>query len=418
MARLFDHPGYAKFWTADTISTFGTYISTVALPVLAIVTLRATDTEAGLVSGARYVPYVLFGLIAGVVADRYRRRNILIGMNLGRFVLLGLLASLVLTGFASVYVLMGFALILGTMSVFYEAADQSYLPRLVPPEALTQANARLYLSTNVAQTTGPFFGGAIIAAIGIPLSLLVDGFSYLASALLLSTIRRPEPVPPRAERNLRAELREGLAWVYRHRVLAPYALTLHIRFLFASGIAGTVFTLFVTRGLDSTLSEKEAGIRLGIVLAVGGVGAVVGNLLSRAAGRFGTGQIIVGARLFEPIGWAFAALAVSGTGGWVMVAASQFLVWMAMGVSGPHDMGYRQAVTPDRLQGRMNATIRSMNWGTIAIGAPLGGLLAQWIGYRPVFWVAITGMALSAIAAALSPLRTARHPEPALAPTV
>lgn len=417
MARLFDHPGYAKFWTADTISTFGTYISAVALPVLAIVTLRATDTEAGFVTGARYVPYVLFGLVAGVVADRYRRRNILIGMNVGRFVLLGLLASLVLTGLASVYSLIAFALVLGALSVFYEAADQSYLPRLVPPEALTQANARLYLSMNVAQTTGPFLGGAVIAAIGIPLSLLADGLSYLASALLLSTIRRPEPVSPKTQRNLRAELREGLRWVYRHRVLRPYALTFHIRFLFSAGIGGTAFTLFVTRGLDPTLSEKEAGIRLGIVLAIGGVGAVVGNLLSKVAGRVGVGQVIVGARLLEPLGWALAALAVSGTGGWAMAAASQFVVWMLLGLSGPHDMSYRQAVTPDRLQGRMNATIRSMNWGTIAIGAPLGGLLAEWIGYRPTFWVAIAGMTLSAIAAALSPLRTASHPTPALTPT-
>jgi MFS family permease len=117
---------------------------------------------------------------------------------------------------------------------------------------------------------------------------------------------------------------------------------------------------------------------------------------------------MAGERLAEPIAWTLAPLAVSGPAGWAMVAGAQFLVWVALGTSGPAEMAYRQSVTPDRLQGRANATIRSLNWGMFTLGAPLGGLLATACGYRATFWIAITGMAATAVLAALSPMRTAR----------
>ncbi|MFE9694665.1 MFS transporter [Micromonospora sp. NPDC005806] len=410
MTRLFGHPGYARFWTADTVSTFGTYLTTVALPLLAIVALDASDAEVGLVNGARWTPYLLFGLLAGVVADRHRRRPILVATDLARAALLALIAALALLGALRVPLLMVLVAAFGALSLLYEAAHQSYLPRLVRPAALTRANARMEQSASLAQTTGPFLGGAVVAAVGAPVAMLVDAVSYLASGLLLATIRRPEPAPAPARRQLGRELREGLSWVYRHRVLAPYALTLHARFLFAS-MASTAFTLLVVRGLDPELPAERAAVGLGVVLALGGVGAVVGNALSHRVGRWGAGRAILLERVVEPLGWTLAALAVTGTAGWIMVGAAQFVVWLALGISGPNEMGYRQAVTPDRLQGRMNATIRSLNWGMLTVGAPFGGLLAAHLGHRPAIRVAVAGMAVAATVAVLSPIRTARHPE-------
>ncbi|GIH10973.1 hypothetical protein Rhe02_90400 [Rhizocola hellebori] len=409
MARLLDQPGYARFWTSETVSTFGTYVSAVAMPLVASFTVRATEFEFGLLTGARYAPYLAFGLLAGVIADRYRRRPLLISMDLGRFLLLGLLTGLLFSGTLTLYSLMAFVALAGTMSLFYEAAHQSYLPRLVQPDVLPRANARLQLSGFVAQTTGPLLGGSLIRLIGLPLSLAVDACSYLASAVLLATIKRPEPAPEVRPRHLKTELREGLSWVYRHRVLAPYAVTLHAHFLFES-MASVVFTLLVLQGLEPGLPEKEAGFRLGVVLAIGGVGAVAGSWASGWAGRLGMGRLLVRGRWLAVLGWALAAVAGSGSAGWVMAAASQFVVWFAIGLSSPHELGYRQAVTPDRLQGRMNATIRSLNWGMLTIGAPVGGLLTQSLGYRGALWLATTGIALTALAATLSPVRHARHP--------
>jgi predicted MFS family arabinose efflux permease len=175
-------------------------------------------------------------------------------------------------------------------------------------------------------------------------------------------------------------------------------------------MASVVFTLLVLQGLEPGLSEKEAGFRLGVVLAIGGVCAVVGSLVSGAVGPFGVGRLLITGRWLTVAGWALAAVAVSGLAGWALVAASQFVVWFAIGMSSPHELGYRQAVTPDRLQGRMNATIRSLNWGTLTIGAPVGGLLAQRLGYRDALWLAIAGMALTSMAATLSPCATPAIP--------
>jgi MFS family permease len=405
MAKLFAHPGYARFWSADAVSTFGTYVTTVALPTLAVVTLKASDTQVGLLNGARWTPYLLFGLLAGVVADRYRRRPILVATDVVRGGLLALIAGLAVAHAMNIYALAAFVAVFGALSLLYDAAHQSYLPRLVPSASLTVANARLQQTSALAQTTGPFLGGSLVAAVGAPLSMVVDAASYLASGLVLATIRCPEPMPEAESRNLRAELREGLHFVYRHPVLGSYALTLHARFLFASVIS-TVFTLFVLRDLGG--SSSRAAFGLGLVLAAGGVGAVIGNGLSQTLARWGVGRVIVGERLAEPVAWVLAALAVSGVAGWVMVAGAQFLVWVALGTSGPSEMAYRQEVTPDRLQGRTNATIRSLNWGMFTIGAPVGGLLAAHLGYRPAMWIAVCGLAGAAVVAALTPMRTAR----------
>lgn len=408
MTRLFAHPGYARFWSADTVSTFGTSVATVALPTLAVIVLKASDTQVGLLNGARWTPYLLFGLLAGVVADRYRRRPILVATDLVRGALLMVVAALAAVHIVNIYELAGFVFVFGVLSLLYDTAHQSYLPRLVPPTSLTGANARLEQTTALARTTGPFIGGSLVAAIGAPPAMMIDAVSYLVSGLTLATIGVPEPTPHAESRNLKAELREGLRFVYRDPVMRAYALTLHARFLFAS-VIGTVFTLFVLRDLGS--GSPRAAFGLGLVLAAGGVGAVIGNGMSQRLGRGGVGRVMVAERLAEPVAWSLAALAVSGAAGWAMVAGAQFFAWIALGASGPNEMAYRQSATPDRLQGRVNATVRSLNWGMITFGAPVGGLLAQHLGYRPALWAGVAGMAASGVVAALSPMRRARVTE-------
>ena len=407
MAGIFSHPGYARFWAADAVSTFGSCITTVALSVLAVLTLHAGNLQVGLLNAARWTPYLLFGLLAGVIADRYRRRPILIATDLTRGVLLAAVAVLAATHLLNIYELAAFMAVFGALSLLYDASHQSYLPRLVPPAGLTTANARLQQTSALAQTTGPALGGTLVTALGAPLGMALDAVSYVGSGLTLASIRRPEPPPPAAERDLRAELREGLAFVYRHPVLRSTALTLHLRFLFASVIS-TVFTLFVLRDPGLGHSSKRAAFGLGVVLAIGGVGALVGNTLSSRLTHHSAGRLMAVERLAEPVAWTLAPLAAAGPAGWAMVAGAQFLVWVALGTSGPAEMAYRQSVTPDRLQGRANATIRSLNWGMFTLGAPLAGLLATAFGYRTTLWIAIVGMAATAVVAALSPMRTAQ----------
>jgi predicted MFS family arabinose efflux permease len=407
MGRLLDQPGYGKFWTADTISMLGSNFTAVAMPVLAIFTLHATNIEVGLLRAAQWLPYLAIGLLAGVIVDRYPRKPILVGTDLARALMLALIAAMAFGDFLTMPLLIGFVLVFGAMSLFYEAAHQSFLPRLVRPGLLTAANARMEQSGSVAQSTGPLLGGSVVAAVGAPLAMAFDGLSYLVSGLLLARVSVAEPPTRRNDRRLWTELREGLSWVYRHPLLAPYALTLHARFFFSS-VTSTVFLLYFAHELSAGLSNQDIAFGLGLVLALGGVGGVIGAGLSGVAGRrIGVGRTAVISRLGEAFAWMLLPLAPPGKLGWAFAGAAHFFAWVCLSISGPNEMGFRQSVTPDHLQARMNATIRSLNWGTITLGAPLGGLLASY-SYRGTLWFAVAGMLLAAVSLGLSRYRVAQ----------
>jgi predicted MFS family arabinose efflux permease len=408
MGRLLDQPGYGKFWTADTVSMFGSYFTQVALPVLALLTLHTSSLELGLLRAAQWAPYLAFGLIAGVLVDRYPRKPILVGTDLARAALLTLIAVLVFAGWMTMPMLIGFVAVFGAMSLFYEAAHQSFLPRLVSPHLLTDANARMEQSGSVAQSAGPMLGGVVVAAVGAGLALLLDGVSYLVSGLVLARVRVDEPASSKTDRRLWTELREGVRWVYRHPMLAPYALTLHARFFFGA-IISTVFLLFFAHEISAGMSNKDIAFGLGCVLALGGLGGVIGAGLSGMAGRrFGIGRISVITRYTEGLACVLLVVAPTGRSGWVVAGVAQFLAWVSLSLAGPNEMGFRQSVTPDRLQARMNATIRSLNWGTITIGAPLGGLLADALGYRGALMIGVIGELLAALVLNLSQYRRAQ----------
>ena len=211
-------------------------------------------------------------------------------------------------------------------------------------------------------------------------------------------------MPAPEKRHLRREIGEGLRWVYRHETIAPLALSTHGWFLFNSMLT-TAFVPFALLGLG--LSPFE----LGVALAAAGVGGFAGSLASIPLGlRFGAGRTVIATRLAMPLGWALIALAPAVEPLVVLVIA-QLFIGFTMGVENPNEMGYQQAITPDHLQARMNTTKRSINRAAIVVGAPVGGLLAVAIGYRPVFWIAGAGLVVVALLLAVSPFRRARHPE-------
>jgi MFS family permease len=399
---LLAHREFRRFWIADTVSIFGVHVTTLAMQVLAAVILQASVTEIGVLGAARWLPCLLFGLIAGVLVDRHRRRPILVGADLGRAALLGLVPLLALADALSMPLLIGIVLPIGVLSLLYDAAHQSYLPRLMPAALLTPANARLEQTAAVAQTAGPLVAGWLVKILNAPLAVLVDALSYLVSGIVLATLRVPERVEPPARRHLGRELREGLSWVYQHRMLAPLALTSHLWFLFNS----MVTTVYVVYAMDDIGIDPFG---LGVTYAVAGAGTVLGAALSGRVGhRFGLGPSIVAARWLVPVGYLFVPLASPGTTGLVLLCAAQFLFGMSVGADSPLEMAYRQTVTPDRLLGRMNATMRSLNRGAIVIGAPIGGVLADQIGNRFSLWTAISGLVVSAIILTCSPFRHAR----------
>jgi predicted MFS family arabinose efflux permease len=231
--------------------------------------------------------------------------------------------------------------------------------------------------------------------------IAVDALSYLVDAALNASIRVDEPRPDSRNRNLRLEIHEGLQWTYRHRILGPLAVSTHVWF-FANGAALTVLSLLVLRSLGFSAPA------FGILLTVFGITSLIGaSIAPRCGARIGSGRVIILARVAYPIAWLLVAIA-SPTGiGDALLFVALALQGLAAGVENSNEMGYWQALTPDALLGRVNATRRSINRTMAALGALGAGLLVGLIGDRPTLIGVIVVFGAAALIAALSPLREA-----------
>lgn len=397
-----------RFWAASTASDFGTYITTIAINVIVVLTLHGGTGSVGLVNAARWLPYPFLGLFAGAWVDRHRRKPVLVVADFGRGAILVSVSLLGLGGWLTVPLLAALVLGFGALSLAADAAFQSFIPELVPRQLLVRANARLEQSDSVAQTTGPALAGWLTQVIAAPAAILVDAASYFVSGLVVASIQQPHsaPRPALTGDGLFRRIQEGLAWVYRHPRLGPLALTTHLWFLFNS-MFGVVFTVYALRERELT------PFAFGVVLACAGVGSVLATLVTTRVGDWlGAGWVMVISRSIYPV--AFLIVAAAGffpVGHWTGVVAigfGQFLIGIGLGLEGPQEMGYQQAITPHRLMGRMSATRRSINRGMIVIGASAGGLLAEAIGVRSTIGLTAIGMALVAILMVMSGLHHVR----------
>ncbi len=267
-----------------------------------------------MISAAQFVPYAVLGLFAGVFVDRWRRKPVLVWASIGRAICLGAVPVLWLLGVLQIWHLVALLLCFGACSVFGFAATQSLLPQIVQRPKLLAANAALDQSDAAAQTAGPALGGLLTGLLGAPLAVAVDAVSYLVDAVLIGTLRVAEPTRTApARRNLRREIGEGVHWTYRHRVLAPLAVSTHLWFL-GNGAALTVLALVVLRGLDLS------AVAFGVGLAVAGMAALAGATLAPRAGRrLGAGRVVTLGRAMYPVAWTIIAVlptagGVAGTG--------------------------------------------------------------------------------------------------------
>jgi predicted MFS family arabinose efflux permease len=245
-----------------------------------------------------------------------------------------------------------------------------------------------------------------VSVLTAPWAVLVDAASYLASGLLLLRLPVTEPSSRRvALRGIRAEAVEGLRWVYRHRTLKPFAIGTHAWFVCFSAV-NVIVPPFALRTLDLS------ALGLGVALAVGGAGGLGGALLAtRLGARLGAGRIVIASHALMAGAIAVIALSWANAAGWVVFGLGELMIGLSMGVSNANEMGYRQSITPDRLQGRMNATMRSINRAMVVVAAPLGGLLADAIGFRVVLWIAVAGFLTVATGLYATPFRHARIDE-------
>ncbi|KOT32131.1 MFS transporter [Streptomyces rimosus subsp. rimosus] len=383
-------------------SQAGTQVALVALPLVAVVGLRASAFEVGLLTAAETAAFLLIGLPAGAWVDRVRRLPLLIRTDVVRAVAMGSvpLAALchVLT-MAQLYVV---AFVTGVATVFFDVAHQSYLPRVLPGPQLVAGNGALETARSAAQVAGPGLGGGIVQLLGPPVAVLANAAGYLASALFLRGIRVREPEPEAAAGgSLGAQVKEGLAFVLRHPVLRVIALTTGVANFFSAMLVA-VQTVFLTRELG-----LPPGV-LGLMLSASAVGGLAGALCAGpVARRLGQARIIW---LAPVVTGPFALLwPLSGQGaaaGWFALGSGA--VFFGAVVYNVAQVSFRQLLCPDALLGRMNATLRFMVWGTMPLGALAGGAVAEAAGSRAAVWVCAAGFLLVPVPLLLSPLRKLR----------
>ena len=397
---LWRHHDFLHLWAGQTISQFGTQISRLALPFVAIMVLDASAFEVSLLTALEFLPYLLFALPAGVWVDRLRRKPILVLADLGRaaaLVTIPLAAAFDAITIGQLYVV-GFAV--GALSVFFDLAYQSYLPALVGQRQLVDANAKVEVTRSAAQVGGPGLAGLLVAALTAPYAVAADALSFVASAVFLLRMRTIEPAIERPERrSVRAELVEGLRYLLsdaRWRAFAGYAGSIN----FFAAIVLSILLVYAVRSLGLTAAQ------IGFVLAVSNAGSIVAALTAeRIAGRLGVGPTMILGGILSGVPLLLLPLASDD---WAIPLLLAPLVVQAYGIVlfNVTGISYVQAVVPDRMLGRMTASRRFIVWGTIPLGSLTGGVLASTIGLHDTIAVGAIGATFCFLWLVFSPFRS------------
>jgi len=408
---LLRDPDFLKLWTAGTVSFFGWPITGLAIPLAAVSVLGAGPVEMGYLNAAGTLAFIVLGLPAGVIVDRMKRRPLVIALEIlsGSVILLVPIAAAL--GALRLPLLYVVEFLIGCISVVGTVAYQALLPSLVGRDRLVEANARFQLSGSAAQVAGPGIGGVLVQLLTAPFALLVTAVSQLAVVGLLVATRVREAAPPPRERDLVAEVREGLEIVFNDKTIRSIMFCGTTHNIFSNGMLVALYVLYATRELHVTPAE------LGIAFAAAGPGSLIGSLLAarvpRAAGlgpTIGAMQVLTGvARLAMPV----AALAASAVPPFLTLAAGEFTLAVARTIFNVNQLSLRQSITPDHQQGRMNASIRFVMWAVVPLGALAGGWLGDAIGLVPTIWIGVAGTTLASGWIFLTSVRTLRQaPEP------
>jgi MFS family permease len=395
---------FRKLWIGQTISQIGSNITGVALPLTAVLVLKASPFQMGLLSGAGATAVLIFGLFAGAWVDRLRRRPILIGADLGRAVVLGIIPLAAMLHRLSIGDLYLVAVASSTLTVLFDVSYQAYLPSLIDRENILAGNSRLALTESVAQIAGPGIAGVLVQLITAPMAMLFDATSFVFSAISVLLIRKLEPVPTHTlEPHIGQEISEGLSVSWRDPLLRALAGRTATSAFFL-GFGSSLYFLFVIRDLGLTAAL------LGIIIAIGGTSGLFGAFLAVwLVRRFGFGPTFIGsavaigmAMLLIPL--AHGSVAVCSA----FLVASQLgdLAWPVYTIS---ERSLRQAITPDRLLGRVNSSMHLLFHGVLPLGGLAGGAIAQAVGVRQALLIGATGVLLSTMWLVFSPVGRMRE---------
>jgi MFS family permease len=375
---------------------------------VAVLVLQVTGFELGILNALGFIAFPVLGLFVGVWVDRVRRKPILIGMSLIQVIALATVPAAFVLGELGLDQLYLVALVMGTTTLFFDVAYQSYLPSLVKREQVVDGNQKLQVSASAAQVMGPTVASGLMFLLGAARSVAADVIGTFAAAILLISIRRPEPPPESAagvERDFFGEMREGIRVITSNNLLWTQAGCTG-----TSNLGSNIFTvallLYAFRILGISQSE------IGIPFSMGAAGFLVGALIARRV----TAYLGLGRTIALSIAGNFALLIVllANSGSAIFVLGIAFFFgFMGVPIYNINQVSLRQIITPNRLQGRMNATMRTIVWGTIPLGAFLGGIMATSVGVVPTLVVGILISGGASLWIALGPtIKLKEQPEP------
>lgn len=390
---------FEALWVGQTVSALGTQVSMVALPLIAVLVLHAGPFELGILAALETVPYLVLSLPAGVFVDRTDRRRMMIACDVARAAMLIGTGVAIVTGYLSMSLLCVVALVVGSLSVFFSVAYTSYVATLLAADNLVAGNQRLELSESAAQVIGPTIGGTILQVLGGAAAVLLDGLSYLVSAVAIVASRPTGAVDratPRRQIGLFDGIGEGLRRVVDDRILRDLAGSTAVLNL-GSGMILAVVVLFATTeiGLDA------AGF--GLVYGLGNVGFLLGAMsVGVLTARLGVGRTFAWSTFATAGAMVLIALAGSATGA-VLLLAGRFIGAAATPLFNINALSLRQARVSHAIMGRVNATFLFIDWGPLPLGSLIGGTLATALGPRAALVAAATCGIMGAIWIGTSP---------------
>jgi MFS family permease len=403
---LWRNQAFVRVWSAASISIFGSLITRIALPLVAILSLDAGPLEVALLRSMDLIAALVVGLVAGAWVDRLRRRPVLIWADLIRAVLLATIPISYVLGSLALWQLIAVAATAAVLTTFFDAADNAYLPTIVERERLVEANSALAASGSVAEFAGFGISGFLVQALSGPITIVIDAVTYLISAALLLTVRHPEPPPPdHADREpVLTEIRHGLRLVRHDPILRAFAGAQMLMSMLW-GIFGATWFLFA-------LDDLGVGPALvGIVAGAGGASSFIGALVAtRATNRWGVGPVAIAAMLLAALGNAFIPLAPAGIPilAVLFLLAQQLIADSAITVYDVTETSVRQTLVADRELGRVASTFQVASAAAQLVATIAAGVLAEIIGLRATAFLAPLGGLLAAAVLYWSPVRSLR----------
>ena len=390
---------FMKFWVGQSVSVFGSQFSPLAIGTIAVLTLNATSLQLGILAFLNTVPFLALGLLVGVYVDRHRRRRMLILSDFGRSAVLFIIPLSAMIYVVTINVLYAVTFMAGILTVFFDITYQSYVPNLVDREKIIEANSLLETSRASAQTFGPGLAGLAITVISAPMAILGDTLGYLASAVSLTLIRRGETLDlNRKPASVSSEIGQGLSLVLREPRLRAIAG--------ASGTANLIFSAYGAIQLKYLYQNLQMSVpEVGFAFSIGAAGGILGALTAiRVTRILGVGRTILLSSVVTGVVMILIYVATPSNA-FYLVAMTMFITSVTVFWYNIPQLSYRQALVPTEIQGRMNATMRTITWGTLPLGGLLGGVVAELVGVHETIGI-FTGLGmLTFLWIALSPVR-------------